>query len=203
MPLDNVSDSLTLYLPCFRYCKRSPYVLEETGQFDTPGPIPSSISNNPSSDERIRSPAVICHLSSVAPLALAHTVAVSIPCQASYTSTPRTPAQYETAKVRSFVACARTPTTSLLHAPAGTAGACIEPCFFPSLCVLVRPSFCLARRHFVVGLSTHTYRVRRPSGVRRAFSSNSRLAFPTLIEACSRRGWSLRDSNWKMNISQL
>jgi hypothetical protein len=68
-------------------------VREGTGQFDTPlphhQPLPPQTTMNGSADR--------CHLSSVTPLAFAHTKAVSIPCQLPYTRTPRTLAQHETA----------------------------------------------------------------------------------------------------------
>jgi hypothetical protein len=105
-------------------------------------PAPSPTSTTSSYDERIR-----CHLSSVTPLAFAHTKAVSIPCQLPYTRTPRTLAQYETAKSARLlvldpntILASRPPTAP----PGATRWALLLLPISLSVCLLLR-------RHPVVG----------------------------------------------------
>jgi hypothetical protein len=156
-------------------------------------PLPPRTPTNGSADR--------CHLSSVTALAFAHTKVVSIPCQLPYTRTPRTLAQYETAKsARLPVLDPNTILASRPRCPSwSTCWALLLPTSLSdsSYVVVLPPTSSSYRR-----LCTHAYGVRRRSGVRRALSSDSRLAVTSLMETCSRRACALRDWNREMDVLQ-
>jgi hypothetical protein len=164
----------------------------ERGHDSSTPPAPSPTSTTSNSDERIRGSAVICHLSLPLPLHISKPFPPPASCL-----TPARRAPWRSMKQQSPLVClCSIPTTSLLHGPAAPPRATRWALLLP-ISLSVPPTSSSCRR-----LCTHSYRVRRPSGVRRAFSSNSCLALPSLIETCSRRAWALRDWNWKMNVSQ-